>query len=480
MYHCDKRHCKTLLIWSHFGKQAPWPNGHELGFSARPIESQILRARCPPGENAVSLPASTVFPLVFTGNYAVVDIPPTGSLQRPKPSQATITDLRGRRTAGLAVEDPHLKYYSDSEGYSSKPKNTADPPASSYMMRGQNGRSPGAFGLRRPLSGSSNASTASGISASSGERLANYRGSSNMATRQGVMKASSGSQTGADTSPEAYGPSTMERKKRAMQAKMSVQNGYQSADEGRSSTLGRKQRGDIKERLFGSKGNLNRPTTGPDGQLINSTIISNPHATYSKDRSNSLSKGSISPSSANYVNINYLSADYLNGRPVSATSPISGSPWLKSTPTSVANGAWPALSETESIESISSSASSSIQAQIQQARAHAYASKTILAQEKEGLVPQSIHRSDSFKSTQSERIYATPAQLEAEIHRTGSFSQMNGPSSPTGSQSSHASSRYCGMCCAQNSVTPSVLDRKCGYFPVFCKKFADKNGARAI
>ena len=366
----------------------------------------------------------------------MVDIPPSGSLQRPKTSQATITDLRGRKTTGFAVEDPYLKYYSDSEGYS-KVKNTAE--TSAYMMRGQNGRSPGAFGLRRPASGASNASTTSNYS---GERLANYRGNSTP-TRQGVMKTSSGSQTGGhDTSPEAY-QNTLERKKRAMQAKMAaMQNGYQSADEGsRSSTLGRKQKPDIKDRLFGSKGNLNRPVTGPDGQLINSTIISNPHATYSKDRSNSLTKGSISPSSANYVNINYLSADYLSGRPMSATSPISGSPWLKST--NGVNGARNTLSETESMESISSSASSSIQAQIQQARAHAYASKTILAQEKEGIVPQGIHRSDSFKSTQSERIYASPSQLEADLHRTGSFSQMNGPSSPTGSHSSQASSsRY--------------------------------------
>ena len=283
------------------------------------------------------------------------------------------------------------------------------------------------------------------------------------------MKTSSGSQTGNDTSPEGLGQSTLDRKKRAMQAKMAaMQNGYQSADEGRSSTLGRKQRTDIKDRLFGSKGNLNRPTTGPDGQLVNSTIISNPHATYSKDRSNSLTKGSISPSSANYVNINYLSADYLNGRPMSATSPISGSPWLKSTPNSVANGRGHGhtLSETESMESISSSASSSIQAQIQQARAHAYASKTILAQEKEGLVPQGVHRSDSFKSSQSERIYASPAQLEAELHRTGSFSQMNGPASPTGSQSSQASSsRYetrAEACLSQGSSTNAtqILSRR--------------------
>ena len=385
--------------------------------------------------------ANTTGKFSIVGNYAVVDIPPSGSLQRPKTSQATITDLRGRKTQGFAVEDPHLKYYSDSEGYSKVKRdphsNTAE--TSAYMMRGQNGRSPGAFGLRRPLSGASNGSNSSTYS---GERLANYRGNSTpVSSRQGVMKTSSGSQTGnGDMSSESY-QSTLERKKRAMQAKMAgLQNGYQSADEGRSSTLGRKQRTDMKDRIFGSKGNLNRPATGPDGQLINSTIISNPHATYSKERSNSLTKGSISPSSANYVNINYLSADYLNGRPMSATSQMSGSPWLKSMPGSGANGTRNTLSETESMESISSSASSSIQAQIQQARAHAYASKTILAQEKEGIVPQAIHRSDSFKSTQSERIYASPSQLEAELHRTGSFSQMNGPSSPTGSHSSQASS----------------------------------------
>ncbi len=373
----------------------------------------------------------------------MVNIPPTGSLQRQKSSQATITDLRDRKS-GFAVEDPHLKYYSDSEGtYQRKSENTAS------VMR-QNGRTPvGAFGLRRPGPGQNTA-------ASSGERLANYR-SNSIANgimppggRAGVMRTSSGSQTGhennMDMVSEAYNASTLERKRQAMHQKMlanqNLQNGYQSADERSSSTLDRKQRTDIKQRLFGSKGSLNRVQTGADGQLINSTIISNPHATYSKDRANSLQhKGNTSPTSANYVNINYLSADYLNGRPSSATSPMSGSPWLKSNSNSIATGARHALSETESMESISSSASSSIQAQIQQARAHGYASRTILAQEKEGLTPQLIQRSDSFKSTQSERIYATPSQMDHDLHRTGSFSGMNGPSSPTGSQSSHSSSR---------------------------------------
>ena len=435
MMDCDKYYgnCHHILMNNSLPTECSIPFNENVSFT--PILVTLIIAFID------SFPLNWWFFIV--GNYAVVDIPPSGSLQRPKASQATITDLRGRKTQGFAVEDPHLKYYSDSEGYSKVKKDSHA--AEAYMMRGQNGRSPGAFGLRRPLSGASNGSNSSTYS---GERLANYRGNSTpVASRQGVMKTSSGSQTGnGDMTPESY-QSTLERKKRAMQAKMAgLQNGYQSADEGRSSTLGRKQRTD---RIFGSKGNLNRPVTGPDGQLINSTIISNPHATYSKERSNSLTKGSISPSSANYVNINYLSADYLNGRPMSATSPISGSPWLKSAPTSGANGARNTLSETESMESISSSASSSIQAQIQQARAHAYASKTILAQEKEGIVPQAIHRSDSFKSTQSERIYASPSQLEAELHRTGSFSQMNGPSSPTGSHSSQASSsRY--MNCLNN------------------------------
>ena len=87
----------------------------------------------------------------------------------------------------------------------------------------------------------------------------------------------------------------------------------------------------------------------------------------------------------------YLSPDYLPSRPLSTISPSGASPWSKGGPMRMA------MSETESMESLSS-----IQAQIAQARNLSLQSRNILA----SIPPQGngIHRSDSFKSTKSEQV----------------------------------------------------------------------------
>ena len=126
-------------------------------------------------------------------------------------------------------------------------------------------------------------------------------------------------------------------------------------------------------------------------------------------------------------------------------SPTSPSAWMKSAPPSLSNGHMrPTLSETESMESISSSASSSIQAQIQQARANSLASRNILQHERENQAgSHSLVRSDSFRSTQSEKMFS--GSQSDDLHHANSITQLSPtgqPSSPTPSQSSAASSRF--------------------------------------
>ena len=133
------------------------------------------------------------------------------------------------------------------------------------------------------------------------------------------------------------------------------------------------------------------------------------------------------PSQANYVNIQYLTSDYLQGRGV--PSPTSPSNWIKSAPPSVTGR----MSDTESMESLVSAASS-IQAQIQQARAHSLATRSILQQERENQNQVGLVRSDSFRSTQSEQIYSTTG-MEG-LYRTNSIGQLSQPSSPGSASSS--------------------------------------------
>ena len=462
--------------------------------------------------------------------YRTIDIPPAGALLRKSSQGSAVIDPRTgqqwQHGTGYAVEDPNLKnsYAESSTGSASsgsggsvKEKKDSETNTDHTLMlrKGQAGGRPpqGAFGLRRPLSNVSTGSNSSSKSGGSiggrqigmkltekekaqqkGERLANYTG------RSAVQKTASGTQTAGgggyhhrgssdpstDMGPEAYSESTLERKKRSAslvtsksQSTVSVNAGQAPApggpDDYRSSTLGRK-RPDmaIRERLFGSRSSLNgKPPVSENGQnIVNGTIISNPHATYSKQdsshyvRHNSYS-GPTSTSSTSpvgpspYVNVTYMPSEYMNNRPASAmsnpTSP-SNSPWIKSAPPSLHNGAMRGtLSETESMESISSSASSSIQAQIQQARAHGLLSRSILQHEKD-IQTGHIQRSDSFRSTQSEKMFPSTSQPDG-LQRTNSFSQITGhpPPSPTPSNSSHASSRYTYPGMTQMSPTTGAM-----------------------
>ncbi|KAK6169208.1 hypothetical protein SNE40_020304, partial [Patella caerulea] len=307
---------------------------------------------------------------------------------------------------------------------------------------------------RRPLSNVSNSSGGSNKSNGSskgstavGSRLAKHgvdNGTPTGIPRPGSAAAKISLSTHSDMGQDAYASSTLERKKKGLTTSKSSSN--TAAPDFQSNTLGRR-------RLFDSKSSLSKGSNGENGgSMCPSTIISNPHATYGKGTD---FKGQQS----HYVNLqqlqamqqctlqqhgpasgNYITLEYSSPR-------NSGNNWLMRN----GNGV---MSETESMDSISSATSLSIQAQIQQARALSGASARILAQQRDQTQNQNqnqnqsgLHRSDSIKSTQSDIPFTHQKSLSEDLPRTNSFSQLSGPCSSATEQlasptSVHASSRF--------------------------------------
>ncbi|KAK3096611.1 hypothetical protein FSP39_001694 [Pinctada imbricata] len=301
---------------------------------------------------------------------------------------------------------------------------------------GQNG----GYGYRRPLSNTStgsvgsnksSGSAGSGKTSSVGSRLAKH----------GVMAENNGQKIGPDSGTgiprpasatgmknvtsghggymgaEAYSSATLERKKKGLNG-AKLPGTPDAADIYKSNTLGRGS-----QQKFGSP-SIGKLSQGENSNMCSSTIISNPHATDSKNDS----------SSHNLHNGNYVAMEYGSPRHSGSNQGI----WLKA-----ANGTMPVnMSETESMDSISSHASS-IHSQIQHARALSGANARILAH---GAGTAGLSRSNSLKSTQSDSVYAsTQHSLSDELTRTNSFSQLpspNAPSSPTPSNCSQSSSRF--------------------------------------
>ncbi|XP_071112876.1 neuron navigator 2-like isoform X11 [Haliotis cracherodii] len=181
------------------------------------------------------------------------------------------------------------------------------------------GGSSSSFGYRRPLSNASNSSIGSNKSSSSkgsatvGSRLAKHGVDANpMSKSANEMPASNIPRPGSasartnmkdsDLGPEVYCSNTLERerkKKNGISASKSTSSAQTERDF-QSNTLGRR-------RLFGSKNSLSKTPQGENGSLCNSTIISNPHATYSsKSESSSPSHGGKNTS--HYVNLQQLQA----------------------------------------------------------------------------------------------------------------------------------------------------------------------------
>ena len=342
---------------------------------------------------------------------------------------------------------------------------------SSLMLhKQQSGRGPGTtqgYGFRRPVSGVSVGSTGSNQSAGSTRSSLSSKIGSKAMSESGKNvdangfarnsgRSSSNSHAGnykkdkesRPISGPEYKRDTLERKKsgssssktdnKTKEKKSVVNKGI--AGEFKSNTLGRSRPSNVKfrEKLFGSHKDLSQ--TGKQDAVpkpASDTIFSNPHATFSNlnlNASKRKSAGDISSSAVPYANVipGYVSS----GRPLSGIPSSTTSPWSKGSSGSalVANGMRSCMSETESMESLVS-ATASIQAQIQQARALSLASRNLLQHERGG---QRVERSNSIHSSQSEKYSPTNSAPGGMLNRTNSYGQLdpNHPTSPTPSQSS--------------------------------------------
>jgi len=328
----------------------------------------------------------------------------------------------------IAVEDPYIT-------------NLSDPSQGQHQMALTKGGS--SFGYRRsngaPSSGSGKSSSC-GTEASKGERLSNYNGGVTGATRPNALgsKLASGTQTVLGytrDAPDKGTESTLERKKKANLVSSKTQTVLTGLPgQGEDGPKGR--RSDNGPHMCSSThGSLNR-----DGSF--GASVSTPGAFSRMDvmRHSFNHPSSSSDASPGHLGSSFLSPDFVPSRPLSAlSSPTSGAPWLKSGMLHT-NGLRSTMSESESMESVYSM-SSSIQAQIQQAKALAQASRNIL--QRDGQTP-GLQRSDSFRSSKSEQV--TPATRPMSLGRTGSFTQLTpggaGKTSPTPSQSSQSSSSH--------------------------------------
>ncbi|KAK7487773.1 hypothetical protein BaRGS_00021040, partial [Batillaria attramentaria] len=261
------------------------------------------------------------------------------------------------------------------------------------------------FGYRRPLSNTSTSSAGSGKSSKGssvvGSRLAKHgmeavgqmvrSGSDSVAhnTPTGIPRPSSAASTGtarschSDMGPESYCSSTLERKRKGLTPSKST-GAAQTDRDFQSNSLGRR-------RLFGSKGSLsNKP--GENGALCHSTIISNPHATYGKLGEGN---GAMGKNLSHYVNLIWQRG--ANGHHVPAPAPPG--------------------QEGESMDTMVVQATTSIQHQIQQARALSSTSARILQQ----------HQPHSpYAATTGTKHLSFSEDLP--LPRTGSFSEGGDPS----------------------------------------------------
>lgn len=286
----------------------------------------------------------------------------------------------------------------------------------------------GIYGFRRPTStssaGSSQGDSPATKSATIGSRLAKHGMDANgnrSDNPQGIPRPGSAqalrctTPVKTDMSVDGYGTSTLERRKKSSMSGVKSSSSAQTDSEiYKSNTLGRTKKS------FGN-GMGKGPQQGENGNMCSSTIISNPHATYGKNFSNG--------------NGHYVAMEY--GSPRNSNHGI----WLKSANgnPNTSMGQVPShLSETESMDSISSHASS-IQAQIQQARALSGASARILSRDGNGM---GLSRSNSVRSTHSDSAYASAQQYfsDHELPSTNSFSQIPSPQPPASPTPSNSSS----------------------------------------
>lgn len=215
-----------------------------------------------------------------------------------------------------------------------------------------------------------------------------------------------------------YSSASLERRKKSSSAAQTDMDMF------KSNSLGRRK---------GGMGPM-IPQPGENGQF-NSTIISNPHATYSRpdgSRHNS-PYSSVHIPGTNFTG-NYVPLEFAMGSP--RNSGNTGG-WIRTNSGAVtADGRhiYHHVSDSESMDALSSV--NSINARIQQARALSGASARILAQSGN----YGLQRSNSMKSTRSDSAYASPQHLQHQ--HSEDLPSPPPPTSPTPSNSSHASSRF--------------------------------------
>lgn len=332
------------------------------------------------------------------------------------------------------------------------------------------------FGYRRPLSNTSNSSAGSNKSSGSksqgpgspavGSRLAKHGVDGSQRPLVDVMMPRPASASGKPMNPdvammEGYSSSTLDRKKKSGGLTPSKSAGCTQTDRDyQSNSLGRR-------RLFGSKSNLGKSSqgeqSGAGSSLLGGTIISNPHATYGRDKQTShyvnLQELHARMPGSNYVPLEFSSSPRNSG--MGSPTVGSGSMWLKSSASSNGVGFPPplsphsahglhthAMSDSETFESL---ANPHIKAQLQQARALTNA--RMLAHHTD-MIPSSVltpsassssqclQRSNSIKSD-SAYCSTKHSSFNEELPRTSSFSQLISPQqsgtvppSPTFSQAS--------------------------------------------
>ncbi|XP_078326056.1 neuron navigator 2-like isoform X7 [Crassostrea virginica] len=377
--------------------------------------------------------------------------------QMRKLSNTSQPDINHYRAHSVDYVDPNKTgVYSSSNSLSNKKDSETNTEQSHLMeanmrrVQQQNGAGQGGFGYRRPLSNTSTGSAGSIKSNGSGSSCSKSSTVGSRLAKHGVMSENNGMKPGECTpsgiprpgsaaslrttpqrAEDLFTSATLERKKKGINGAKTNGNSISPPEElYKSNTLGRNT-----QKKSGSKASLTRtPSQGEGTPLCNNTIISNPHATYGKNemgRPNMYSQ-SLPNMPQNGVPGHYVAMEYGSPRNSGSGQGV----WLKNP-----NGNVPMhMSETESMDSISSQCShaSSIQAQIQQARALSDASARILAH---GMNNVGLTRSNSLRSTQSECNYGSPSHGE-HLTRTNSFSQLPSPpppSSPTPSNSSHSS-----------------------------------------
>ena len=333
------------------------------------------------------------------------------------------------------------------------------------VQNARQGQSAGVgYGYRRPVSNTSTGSVGStksapGVSGGSPGSPAGKAGSNNVGTRlakhgldtiaqqyhtatskqrqeQSLAAQRQNAANQKDNNIPQYSSASLERRGRGGSGKSSSA-AQTEMEMYKSNSLGRRKGG------IGSR----MPIQGDNVSFCGSTIISNPHATYSKpdgSRQNSpYSSVHIPGNISGLINGShtghYVPLEYAMGSPRNSGSP---GHWIRNNGgvcTADGRQIYHHVSDSESMDALSSA--NSIQAQIQQARALSGASARILAQSQ----GYGLQRSNSMKSTHSD--YANPQQVQhsAGEDMSQNYSQLPSPpppTSPTPSNSSHASSRF--------------------------------------